>query len=212
MDINSQQKPSPSHRPLDRLLEQPGFYALTQKLNPFTVGRIRKLIAKHIPHEPQARLIDLGCGVGAYYPLLRRAHYIGIDINPSYIETARRTHAAEFHIMDAGKLQFEPNSFDAAVSIAMTHHLDDNTLTSMVLECFRFLHPDGRLHVIDAILPLSSADFFKRWFFMNDRGTHQRTLDSMSRLLGNTARIAAVDVLPGPIHDVAYFALDRRAS
>ena len=91
----------------------------------------------------------------------------------------------------------------------MTHHLHDELLAAMVREGLRVSKDKGAFHIVDAILPVSRRAPFKRWFFLQDRGGHQRTLEQMTSILSKSAYLTRVDVLTGPLHDVAYFRLER---
>src|SRR5262245_10720548 len=77
----------------------------------------------------RARIADVGCGSGeitarlaARYP---QAEIVGVDILPTSVEFARRTHAAlaprvRFEQGDAYELQFATGEFDLAVCRHMT--------------------------------------------------------------------------------------------
>lgn len=49
-----------------------------------------------IEHDPEASILDLGCGYGDFLPFLRahghRGRYIGLDVAPAMVEAARRLH------------------------------------------------------------------------------------------------------------------------
>jgi ubiquinone/menaquinone biosynthesis C-methylase UbiE len=192
------------------VFERPWVYGFTQKLNSFTTSRIRELAKTNIPNSPRLTLLDIGCGIGSYRNVFDAVDYTGVDINPSYIESARRAHphGTKFLVMGAGRLEFPDGTFDAILSTAMTHHLDDESLASMVGEGLRVTREGGALHVIDAILPVSRKALFKRWFFMQDRGRNQRSLEEMTNILEKHARVTKVVVLTGPLHDVAYFRVE----
>jgi SAM-dependent methyltransferase len=59
--------------------------------------RFRELL--RVVREPDAAIVDLGCGYGGLLPLLRAGGhtgpYRGIDIAPDMIDAARRLHAAD---------------------------------------------------------------------------------------------------------------------
>lgn len=49
-----------------------------------------------VEHDPEASILDLGCGYGDFLPFLRahghRGRYIGLDVAPAMVEAARRLH------------------------------------------------------------------------------------------------------------------------
>jgi ubiquinone/menaquinone biosynthesis C-methylase UbiE len=193
---------------LAQLSERPEVFALMQRLNPFTVSRIRELAVRNVPNAPGLAILDIGCGVGYYRGVFNETAYTGVDVNPAYIEFAQRTHRdAEFRIMSAEKLDFPDKQFNAALSTGMTHHLSDDVLSAMVKESRRVTKERGTLHIVDAILPVSRRARLKRWFFLQDVGRHQRSVGDMTDILSANANLTRVEVLTGPLHDVAYFRL-----
>ncbi|CAL9768104.1 unnamed protein product [Musa acuminata subsp. burmannicoides] len=67
-------------------------------------------------------ILDAGCGNGKYLGFNPDCFYIGCDISPSLIEIcARRGH--DVMVADAVNLPYRNNFGDAAISIAVLHHL-----------------------------------------------------------------------------------------
>lgn len=194
---------------LASLLENPTIFWFSQKLNPFTVSLYEAFAKRNVPAGAEHYILDIGCGLGVHRKLFSKCRYTGIDINPEYISFARRMFGEAFFVMEAGRLQFEDASFTQAISIAMCHHLDDTTIQSMIREALRVLKPEGALHVIDPVLPVSSPAILKTFVFRSDRGRFQRTLGQMGELIGSVAHIAKVDVKRGLLHDVCYFKITR---
>lgn len=193
---------------LAQLSERPEVFAFMQKLNPFTVSRIRELATRNVPNTPGFAILDIGCGVGYYRGVFNRTDYTGVDVNPAYIDFAKRNYRnSVFRVMTAEKLDLPDKQFDAVLSTGMTHHLSDDVLNAMVRESSRVTRDKATLHIVDAILPVSRSARFKRWFFLRDRGQHQRSLGDMTAILSASGNLARVEVLTGPIHDVAYFRL-----
>lgn len=196
---------------LKKIFERPEVYALAQRLNPFTVSRIRDLAVRNVPNSAGLAVLDVGCGVGSYRSVFNQTDYIGVDVNQAYIEFAKHRYSdAKFYVMGADTLNFPDQRFDAVLSTGMTHHLDDRVLGAMVRTSLRIVKETGALHIVDAILPVSRRSIFKRWFFLQDRGRNQRTLAGMTSILSANANLTRVDVLTGPLHDVAYFRLQHR--
>lgn len=191
-----------------RLLEHPLVFGASQRLLPFTHRDCRALVEGHIALPKGAALLDIGCGVGAHRPLFPGTVYTGIDINPEYIASANRAFGGGFRTMDAGHLEFSDASFDAAVSIAMCHHLDDGLVRAMAAEAFRVLRPGGALHIIDPVLPEPGGSSFKRLVFTNDRGSHQRSQAEMLALASDCGRITARDLRSGVMHNVIYLRVE----
>lgn len=83
--------------------------------------------AKYLPQDKALRILDIGTGTGFFASLLSGlGHYVvGIDLTDSMIAEAKRKRAqygwqAEFHVMDAEKMTFPEQSFDAIVTRNLT--------------------------------------------------------------------------------------------
>jgi SAM-dependent methyltransferase len=187
------------------LLDTARGYSLTQVLGAPTIRRYRAFVSQHVGTEAGRRILEIGCGVGTSRPLFA-GDYTGIDINPDYIEKASRNFGDGFYVMNAAQLQFPSGAFDDAVSIATTHHLSDQQLSAMVRQGASVA---SRLHIIDAILPLSPRSWFKRALFRMDRGRHVRTFDRLCDIVRQEACVEACEVVEGPLHDVGYIRASR---
>lgn len=90
-----------------------------------------------LPFDGCARLLEIGCGVGAQTELLLDAfpgaHVHGVDVSPSNVEEARRYLARlpgvrgrfTVTLMHAEALAFEPGSFDGAFLCWVLEHVND---------------------------------------------------------------------------------------
>ena len=192
-------------RSFHQLQESARGYSLTQFFGLPTIRRYRALVRQHVPQDPRRRILEIGCGVGSARPLFT-SDYTGIDINPDYIEKARRNPNGRFYVMDAAQMPFEPNVFDDAISIATAHHLTDEQLSAMVSKAVSVAFC---VHIIDAILPISPNSWFKSALFRMDRGRYIRTFDQLRGIVGRSARVEYHQVVEGPLHDVCYIRASR---
>jgi cyclopropane fatty-acyl-phospholipid synthase-like methyltransferase len=96
-----------------------------------------------------ARVLDLGCGGGRAAAQAVAAHhrYVGVDISSAQLRRARRylPSAAELIHADAVAVQFEPDSFDAVVSLFMTGHIPRGELEPLFTRVFGWLRGGGWL-------------------------------------------------------------------
>lgn len=190
----------PLLRLFHRLMDVAYVYRLAQLFGRPTVRRYQTFVRKHIPQGSARRILEVGCGVGASRPLFS-CEYTGIDINPDYIRIARQNLDGNFYVMDAAQMSFEPQMFDEAVSIATAHHLSDEQLAAMIKKATTVA---SRLHIIDAILPLSPSARLKTALFRMDRGQHVRTFERLRAIVEQNARVQFHEALKGPLHDVCY--------
>ena len=100
---------------------------------------------------PGMRVLDIGCGNGRLYPILkkRQVEYTGVDNSEGLLDEARQLHPeANFVLGDATALPFPDNSFDIAYSFAAIHHIPSRALRhKFIAEVSRILHP-GNTFVI----------------------------------------------------------------
>ena len=92
-------------------------------------------------------VLDLGCGSGRYWPILKKwgACVAGLDVSERSLE-----HAPADHLKLVGsvsRLQFPESSFDAVLLLELLQHLKDPEIA--VFEALRLLKPSGRLIIID---------------------------------------------------------------
>jgi len=84
-----------------------------------------------LPPVAGKRLLDAGCGPGAYAELLTRdgAEVVGIDVSPRMLRLARRRlgKRAELHLVDLGKpLDFlEPEAYDIVLCPLVLVYVED---------------------------------------------------------------------------------------
>jgi ubiquinone/menaquinone biosynthesis C-methylase UbiE len=194
--------------PLYKMFEFPVIYHLTQQIGRPTTDRYRNLITQNLPSASGKCILDLGCGVGAFRDCFSQS-YTGIDINPAYVERARSTLPGRFETMDCTDLQFPDASFDEVVTIATTHHLNDEQVLKTIHEALRVCRPDGQFHIVDAILPVSANFVFKTLWFRLDRGRFPRQLPHLLALARRAGNVLHDEVLTGPLHDIVYIRVAR---
>jgi SAM-dependent methyltransferase len=197
--------------PFYRIVEHANGYALAQLLARPTTDRFRALIRKQVNPSLSEALLDVGCGTGNYRSSFA-CQYSGVDINPDYIKMASSHLDGRFMVMDCTRLEFEDATFDHVVSLATLHHLTDEQVIQMVREAVRVCKSSGRVHLIDAILPVTPNFAFKRIVFQLDRGGYPRTYDHLCELIAKAGHINSREIMAGPLHDVTYVGVTPSAS
>jgi SAM-dependent methyltransferase len=158
-------------RTTDRLLESPLVYGVWQA--PFANAKLRPFL-RRVDLGRLKRVLDVGCGPGTNAPLFGHVDYLGIDVNAAYIATATRRHGGRFAVGDVSDARVLPNErFDCIFINSLMHHLDDDTVSSLLSRVGRLCTADGSVHIIDLVMPerRSAASLLARL----DRGRFARS-------------------------------------
>jgi len=139
--------------------------------------------------EPRAgeRILDVACGTGEFCgmgPEGDRVDYLGVDINPRYIEYARRRYRGArraFRVADATQLDLPDGSFDKVLFANAMHHLPDEQNRKILGHIARILKPGGRLVLIDTVGDHPGR--IQRFFLQRDRGDYLRSLEHQRALV-----------------------------
>jgi 2-polyprenyl-3-methyl-5-hydroxy-6-metoxy-1,4-benzoquinol methylase len=129
--------------------------------------------------RPNARVLDIGCGVGRWSSLLARrgAHVTGIDLSATMIDEARRRaaelgvgHRCRFEVQDLAQLATN-DEFDLVLGVTVLQHiLDPAALRAAVQRMTAHLAPHGRMVLLEAA-PARSAQHCDTTVF---RARHRR--------------------------------------
>jgi ubiquinone/menaquinone biosynthesis C-methylase UbiE len=166
-----------------RLLEVPVVFRIQQRMfNDY--ANVRATFEEYLAVEGK-NILDVGCSsatcAGQIIDMERNT-YVGVDIDPSYIELAKRSHPrGQFMKHDARALPFAPDSFDLVMFVGVLHHMDDGLSRSCMAEVQRVLRLTGVVLVAEPVFrldwPVSS------WFLERDRGKFIRERDEYRALL-----------------------------
>lgn len=92
------------------------------------------------------RVLDLGCGNGRLFELLKKNKYIGVDFSKKLIEKAKEKYGNHFQIADIFSLPFSDDYFDSIWIIAVFHHIPSKKLRLKALEEMgRVLRKNGKI-------------------------------------------------------------------
>jgi ubiquinone/menaquinone biosynthesis C-methylase UbiE len=105
------------------------------------------------PVEPDAGVLDVGCGTGSYLAryLEVGCRAFGIDASPAMLDQAERRleGRADLRLGDATRLPYDDDSFDLVLATMFLHELDPPVRETALSEMARVVKPDGRVLVID---------------------------------------------------------------
>ena len=113
----------------------------------------RELVCTKLNLQPGERVLDVGCGWGAFAIHAAKEHGVhvtGITLSEPQAELARQRAAEhgvadqiDIRVMDWRELQAEP--FDAISSIGMVEHVGSGNIDNYAVALRNFLKPGGRL-------------------------------------------------------------------
>jgi SAM-dependent methyltransferase len=191
-------------------LDTAGLYLAWQA--PFVKQKMAPLVRRH-PGLPFRRVLDVGCGPGVNAGAFAHTEYLGVDLDPGYVATARARHGDRFMEGDAGDLQLsDAQPFDCILINSLLHHLDDAQVRSLLQSALKVLSPDGTIYVMDLHLPDGTS--LPRALALADRGKFARPLRRLRALLAEQCTIQVEEEFTlhlGPLTmwRMVYFELDR---
>jgi SAM-dependent methyltransferase len=140
-------------------------YAALIDIKPHNAYYERPATLSLLPSVRGKRVLDAGCGPGAYTEILvkRGARVVGVDISPRMLKLARARvgNKAEFHHADLARpMRFlKDRSFDIVVSPLVMSYVRD--ISSLFKEFYRLLKSPGTLVFSDGH-PFGDYLFFKK--------------------------------------------------
>lgn len=144
-----------------------------------------RFIAEHLKPQEDDRVLDIGCGPGRLPAHLPPVEYLGVDVNPAYVEAARREFGdrARFEVLDVTQpnVTVPADSFDLAAVLGVAHHLDDEELVSLFELAAHALVDTGRLVMLENTY-VEGQGRVAKWVIDLDRGVNIRSPEAYRAL------------------------------
>jgi len=134
------------------------------------------------------RILDVGCGIGAFEERMSNFNISAIDIDDEMLKIAReKAPTTKFYNADATKIPFKDSFFDAVFFVTSLEFIDD--YKKVIDESVRVLQPEGKL-VLMMLNPESL--YFKSHF--KERGSYFRKIkhQKLSEISDNVGRLFKV--------------------
>ena len=176
------------------ILSNPRVYWLSQRVFGGAQRQV-SFVERHVRPTPGARILDVGCGPGEMLRLMPDVRYVGYDLNPDYVELARKRFGGrgEFRCADVTRTSMDGERFDAVIAHGLLHHLDDEGVDRLLALAGEVLDQDGRMLTLDPTR-IEGSSRFARWMLRNDRGRDIRTPERYAELGGRRFQEVEVSV------------------
>jgi SAM-dependent methyltransferase len=128
--------------------------------------------------------LDIGCGPGDVLDYLPNVDYLGLDLSPKYVESARVRFGSRGRFLCKSVEEMvieEPASFDIVMANGVVHHLDDTSATHLYRMAHVALKPAGRFVTLDPAFAEGQSPL-ARILVGNDRGEFVRTSEGYAAL------------------------------
>jgi SAM-dependent methyltransferase len=112
---------------------------------------LRDLIARRLGQKKPA-MLDVGCGVGSFHPLLPGmvGSLSGIDVSPASIAQARSDNPdVDYRAFDGKSFPFDDGGFDLLTAICVLHHVAPVERPHLINEMRRVVRPGGIVCIIE---------------------------------------------------------------
>ncbi len=164
-------------KPWAPLFELPFVYRAFQA--PFAEAKLAP-VKRHNDLPSVRRVLDVGCGPGTNARHFQGMDYLGLDINPRYVEQARERYGMRFEVADVTRYHVRDDAFDLILVNSFFHHVGDEDSDRILAHLMTLLTEDGHVHVLDLVLPerASAARLLARM----DRGDFPRPLEAWRSL------------------------------
>jgi len=191
---------------IDYIFSYPGVSNFLRSIVELGFVETKKAVRKEL--DGNKKTLDIGCGGGTFSVLFK--DYTGIDIDPKFIEYARKKREGEFYVMDARDIKFKDNFFDNILVISLLHHLDDKAFLKVISEAKRVLRENGQILVIAYIPTQSRFNIIGKVAQKLDLGENIRKVDHSLELLGKNLFLKKSYKIRSGISDYAVLVLTKK--
>jgi len=171
-----------------RLLDNPVLFHAGRFLLVGSQQATKRLLREHLAVSADEAVLDVCCGIGEFCEAVDGT-YVGIDLNPKFIEHARRkyqvTKTKTFEVGNATCLPFPEKHFDKSMVINALHHFPDDGAVRLLLEIRRVTR--RLVVIIDA--DGAPRGIMRRMLVAIDRGKFMRAREVLASVIGRVFEI-----------------------
>jgi len=173
----------------------------------------RQVIRRHFPRDPDAAVLELGCGHGAFLYAIHEAgykHARGVDWSDEQVHAARELGIAGVEQGDvmSALAATATGSVDVVVTFDLIEHLTRRELVPLVDDVRRVLRPGGRwiIHVPNGEAPFGAR--MRYWDFTHELAFTRVSITQLLRASGySSVRCYEDEPVPHGIRSVVRFLL-----
>ncbi len=167
---------------INKLAMSPGAFILLRKILEANFKGEKAVIKEYFAVNSDDKILDIGSGTGEFSVFFKPENYTGIDIEPAYIDYAKKHYQGTFLLGDAARLPFSNYCFDKAVILGVLHHLDDSLCYKIFTEMKRVLKPGASILVMEDTRSDGDSVITKILHSL-DKGNQIRTADEYNAIL-----------------------------
>jgi 2-polyprenyl-3-methyl-5-hydroxy-6-metoxy-1,4-benzoquinol methylase len=152
---------------------------------------LKAIIKAHFPQDRAARVLDLGCGHGAFLHFIQSAGYHqseGIDRSPEQVAEAERLGVSDVRLGDLIETlrSAQDDSYDVVIAFDVIEHFKKEELLPFIDEVQRVLKPGGRwiIHAPNGESPFAGRMYF--WDFTHELAFTRTSIAQLLRASGFT--------------------------
>ena len=168
------------------ILDNPILYSAWQ--GPFAAQKI----IRGIPHDAREKcqsVLDIGCGPGVSRSFFPNKEYVGVDINPKYIKSARKRFEDRFICASCLDLtMLDSESFDFILINSLLHHLSDDDCSETIKQAKRLLKKNGEMYILELLIPPHSCHL-ATFICKKDRGDYPRAASAWESLVAQQIEV-----------------------
>ena len=176
---------SQKNKEIYSLLSNTFFYSLVQRVMSGTSFR-KKIVKKYITKH-NVKVLDIGCGPAEILDTLPKIKYYGFDINPIYINSAKRKYENKgkfFCKKFTNKNTKYLPKFDHVLLLGVLHHLSDQEINKLMLNIKKVLKRKGNIITLDNIF-INKQNFIAKFLIQMDKGENVRSKKGYLNILKN---------------------------
>jgi len=163
-----------------KILKFPRIYNLFSRIG--GGDALALIVEKYIRPKEGDKILDIGCGTAEILPHLPSVEYVGLDMDQTYIQYAKKRfgNRGEFFAkrLSTGVIsELSLSGFDKVLAIGVLHHLNDDEAIQLFELASLALRPGGRLITLDGCY-VKGQSWLTRLILSRDRGQYVRAKDA----------------------------------